>query len=127
MSRSGTPVPQEVHDFLAERHPGLLELALWVRALVLAAEPDLAERVYRGWDGIGFRHPDAGFICAIYPRDDEVRLLFEHGARLEDPDGLLRGVGTQTRFLPVRRCDEALAAAIGGYVHEAVAEGLFRR
>jgi hypothetical protein len=23
-------------------------------------EPDLTERVYRGWDGIGFRHPDAG-------------------------------------------------------------------
>ena len=64
---------------------------------MLAGDPDLTERVYLGWDGIGFRHPDGGYVCAIYPRGGEVRLLFEHGARLEDRAGLLEGHGTQTR------------------------------
>jgi hypothetical protein len=95
----------------------------------VAGEPDLTERVYRGWDGIGFRHPDAGYVCAIYPRqqEQEVRLLFEFGVRLPDPGRLLEGDGTQTRFIRVRQPDERLAAAIGRYVHEAVAERLFRR
>jgi hypothetical protein len=83
-------VPAATREFLAERHPEALELALWVRELLLAAEPDLSERVYQGWDGIGFRHPDAGYICAIYPRAADVRLLFGHGVRLDDPDGCSR-------------------------------------
>jgi hypothetical protein len=123
------PVPKDVHDFLVDAHPDLADLALWVREAVLAGEPGLTERVYRGWDGIGFRHPDAGYVCAIYPRqqEQEVRLLFEFGVRLPDPERLLEGDGTQTRFIRVRQPDERLAAAIGRYVHEAVAERLFRR
>jgi hypothetical protein len=123
------PAPKDVHDFLTDSHPGLATLALWVREAVLAGEPDLTERVYLGWGGIGFRHPDAGYVCAIYPReqDQEVRLLFEHGVRLDDRESLLEGAGTQTRFIRVRERDDRLAAAIGRYVHAAVAERLFRR
>jgi hypothetical protein len=112
-------------EFLAERHPEALELALWLREAVLAAEPDLVERVYRGWDGIGFRHPDAGYLCA--PRAGDVRLLFEHGTRLHDPEGLLEGEGTQTRYVTVRANDKRLAELFGALVRDAVAERLFRR
>jgi hypothetical protein len=119
--------PQEVRDYLAQAHPEVLDLALWLRDVVLEAEPDLTERVYRGWDGLGFRHPDAGYVCAIYPRGDEVRLLFEHGSRLADPHGVLEGQGTQTRFVRVRSGDTDLAAVLGDYVRQAVADRLFRR
>jgi hypothetical protein len=59
-------VPKDVYDFLTDSHPGLANLALWVREAVLMGESDLTERVYLGWDGIGFRHPDGGYVCAIY-------------------------------------------------------------
>ena len=104
----------------------MADLALWVRGAVLEAQPDLTERVYRGWDGIG-RHPDGGYVCAIYPQVREVRLLFEHGARLDDPDGVLEGNGVQTRYAAVRAPGAELRAAIGRLVHDAVAERLFRR
>lgn len=119
--------PEEIDAFLRERHPELRELALWVRDQVLAGDADLIERVYRGWDGIGFRHPE-GYVCAIYPRDDEgeVRLLFEHGVRLEDPHNLLTGGGTQSRFIPIRSPDPELAERIGEYVRSAIAERLLR-
>ncbi len=96
-----------------------------LREAVLDAEPDLIERVYRGWDGIGFRHPDGGYVCAIYPQADSVRLLFEHGHRLADADRLLHGEG-QTRFIPVDAADALLRERIGRYVTEAVAERLLR-
>jgi hypothetical protein len=120
-------VPSQIRTYLAEHHPEVLDLALWVRQLVLEAEPDLTERVYRGWDGIGFRHPDGGYVCAIYPRDDEVRLLFEHGARLDDPDRILVGEGTQTRFIPITERNNDLATTVQQYIRAAVAERLFRR
>ncbi len=120
-------VPPPVDRFLADRHPEARELALWLRDLVLEAEPDLAERVYPGWDGIGYRHPDAGYVCGIFPRDDGVRLLFEHGARLDDPGGLLEGEGSQTRHAVVRAPDPHLAKQLARLVHEAVAQRLFGR
>jgi hypothetical protein len=120
-------MPRTTREFLTERHPDALELALWVRDAVLAAEPDLSERVYRGWDGIGFRHPEAGYICAIYPRESEVRLLFEHGTLLDDPEGLLEGEGTQTRYVTVRAVEDRLAETVGHLVRDAVAQRLFRR
>jgi hypothetical protein len=120
-------VPDATRDFLSERHPEEHELALWVREVILGAEPDLTERVYPGWDGIGFRHPDAGYVCAIYPRDGAVRLLFEHGRRLDDPSGLLEGQGAQTRHVVVRARDADLARDLAELVSDAVAERLFRR
>jgi hypothetical protein len=116
----------DVRAFLAERHPRMLDLSLWVRGVVLQAEPDLVERVYPGWDGIGFRHPDGGYVCAIYPQEDEVRLLFEHGRRLEDPERVLEGDGARTRYVRVGEADPALAPVLGRLVTAAVAERLFR-
>ena len=114
-------------EFLTERHPAVAPLALRVRAVVRATDPDLEERVYLGWDGIGFRHPDGGYVCAIYPQADHVRLLFEHGTRLLDADGVLEGEGTRTRFLTIRDGDDHALRLAARFVHDAVAERLFGR
>jgi hypothetical protein len=53
------PVPEDVHNFLLESHPGLADMA-------------------------------------IHPREQEVRLLFEHGIRLKGDEGRLEGAGSQT-------------------------------
>ena len=117
---------REVTAYLSEEHPQLVALSLSTRAAVLAADPDLTERVYRGWRGIGFRHPDAGFVCAIYPRTDCVVLLFEHGASLPDPDGVLAGERRQTRFMRIERGDATTAERVTTYVQQAIAQRLLR-
>lgn len=114
----------EALDYLRSDHAKVYGLAAWVREAVLASDPDLTERVYRGWRGVGFRHPEAGYVCGIFPRDDVVELLFEHGAWLPDPDGLLRGDGIQTRVIPVTEPDPALRERIRAYVQQAVAQRL---
>jgi hypothetical protein len=119
-------VLDEVRAFLDERHPEQAALALWVREIVLRAEPDLTERVYRGWDGIGFRHPDAGYVCAIYPQPDGVRLWFEHGAALPDPESLLQGDG-RGRYIPLADTRSVPAETLERYVTQAVAQRLFHR
>jgi hypothetical protein len=115
----------EVVDYLRKTHAAAFELSLWTRGVVLEAEASFVERVYPGWRGVGFRHPVAGYVCALYPQSHgDVRLLFEHGATLPDPDRLLRGNGRQTRYLPVAAADERTADAIRALVQRAVAERL---
>jgi hypothetical protein len=55
-----------------------------------------------------------------------VRLWFEHGAALADADGLLEGDG-RGRFIAVAAPDTPPAATLARYVHDAVAQRLFRR
>jgi hypothetical protein len=124
---SGTTSEAEVLAYLRSEHGPLYELAAWTRRVVLDAEPDFTERVYRGWQGIGFHHPEAGYVCAIYPREDRVDLLFEHGAALADPDGVLAGEGAQTRFYRVAARSQPTAAAIRMLVQQAVAQRLLSR
>jgi hypothetical protein len=111
-------------DYLRSEHGHAYEVAAWVREAVLEADPDLTERVYRGWRGVGFRHPEAGYVCGIFPGDEAVELLFEHGASLPDPDGILGGEGTQTRVIRVAAPDPTLRGQIGAYVQQAVAQRL---
>jgi hypothetical protein len=126
-SSRAAAAPDEVLAWLRDEHAGVAELAVWVRSALLAAEPDLGERIYRGWGGVGYHHPDAGYVCAIFPRDGEVRLLFEHGARLADPDGVLEGDGTQTRYLTVREPGGGTADAVTAVLGRAVTWSLANR
>lgn len=74
--------------------------------MALEALPDLTERVYPGWSGLGLRHPRAGLIASIFGRDEDVAVYIERGAFLPDPDGLFEGAGpAQTHphdYLPSR-------------------------
>lgn len=64
---------------------------------VLSVGPDLEGKVRIGWGSVNYRHPVAGFVCAIFPMQDHVSLVFEHGRQLSSP--LLEGDGKQVRYL----------------------------
>jgi DNA transformation protein len=73
------------------------ELADRVRKIVLRAAPDASEAGYAGWRLVGYRSPH--YFCFVAPHADHVRLGFEHGNRLADPDGVLEPMGKQVRFV----------------------------
>lgn len=90
-------------DLLVDHQRPVLATALWLRRLVQDAVRDAVEVVYPGWHGLGYRHPEAGYFCAVFPRVADVRLSFEHGTLLADPHRLLRGSGRQVRHVEVLR------------------------
>jgi hypothetical protein len=89
-------------DLLAEHPDDVLRTAQRLRDVLLEAQPDLVERARTGWHSVNYTHPSAGFVCALFPAADRVDLVFEHGARLPDPDGHLTGETRQVRTLQVR-------------------------
>lgn len=101
--------------------PRVQALAARLRVLVRAAAPEAAEKAYPGWHGIGYRHPQCGYFCGIFPQEKSVRLLFEHGILLPDPDGLLEGSGTQTRHVDIRRQKDIRARPIKRLIAAALA------
>lgn len=109
-----------IDELLAEHTPDVAELTLRLRDAIRADHPVLSERVYRGWHGIGFHHPQAGYVCALFPGDDRVRLGFEHGHLLTDNDGLFdRGDG-QVRYLSLTEWRPDLSEALTELIDEAI-------
>ena len=111
---------RDVEALLADHEDDVAATALRLRAVLLAAHPDLAERVRTGWHSINYRDPAAGFVCAIFPTADDVQLVFERGAQLPDPDGLLTGTGKQVRMLVFRSAEDVDGDVVGRYLDLAV-------
>lgn len=89
-------------DILADYPPMVRALTERLRTLVRETIPTATETAYPVWRGIGYRAPECGYFCGIFPQRDHVKLGFEHGASLSDPDGLLEGSGKQVRYVIVR-------------------------
>ncbi len=111
----------DANDILRDHTPTVIAAADALRTLLYDTAPELREKAYPGWHGIGFRHPKAGYIGGIFPQEASVRLLFEHGRQLADPDGVFTGGGTQTRYIEIATPAEIPVDAIRRLVLEAIA------
>lgn len=114
-------------QLLAPRPPEIRELAKEIRGLVRTTLGDPEERVNPSWGGLAYHDAQAGYVCGIFPRSHEVRLLFEHGTALDDPEGIFTGGGGQTRYLDIRPGDVVPEEAICRMIGRAVLYGVMRR
>jgi hypothetical protein len=114
------PGDPAIDDLLDAHTARVAETARRVRAAVLAAHPSLVEGVRSGWHSINYRHPAAGFVCAIFPTAEAVQLVFERGAELPDPAGLLTGSGKQVRMLVFHDVTQVDDDTVGCYLDLAV-------
>src|SRR5947207_7907406 len=85
------------------------ELALGLREIVLDEVPDAIEKMFRVyalvfWYSITGKMTDAFCHVVIYPKG--VNLMFNRGAELNDPDGVLVGEGKIIRHIKVRRPED---------------------
>ncbi len=108
-------------DILLGHSPTVIATAEALRVLLLDTVPTLREKPYPGWHGIGYRHPTAGYVCGIYPREASVRLQFQFGSLLADPDGVFSDMGTKTRTIEIASPAEIPVDAVRRLLLEAIA------
>jgi hypothetical protein len=111
-------------DALLADHPdAVVRTAQRLREVLLDAHPDLTERARPGWHSVNYAHPEAGFVCALFPYADRVDLVFERGALLPDPDGRLTGDTKQVRTLRLAAGAEPVADVVVELLDSAVEVG----
>ena len=107
--RKTGPSPEMI---LAVHAPEIRFLAERLRSLILGTVPEAVETAYPGWHAIGYRHPENGYFAAIFPETERVRLAFEWGVLLPDPNSLLKGAGKQVRYVDIYEEGELRETAI---------------
>lgn len=110
-------------DILRGHTPDVQATTERLRAIILDAAPELTEKAYAGWHGIGYTHPQAGYVCAIFLHEHNVKLGFEHGASLYDPDGLLKpgaSQGKQVRYLEFHTGQDVDANVVVSFLFDAI-------
>jgi hypothetical protein len=117
------PIPPDL--FLAGYPPGIQLAAERLRAVVLEAVPDAAERVRTGWRLVGYDVPvgkRSRYFAFVAPEVEHVHLGFEYGAWMTDPDNLLRGAHLnlrKVRFVTFEPGDPVPFSVLVRYTREA--------
>ncbi len=108
-------------DILAGFPASVAALTLEWRRQLHAGYPDWSERPYPGWKALGWVHPRAGYLLGLFPQPGSLRLIFEWGALLRDPKGLLKNGGRQVRYLEVTGAGVQPIAAVREFLRQSVA------
>lgn len=103
------PPGEDLIRELAAFDLGVGELALALREMVFDEAPSAVEKMIRVyalvfWYSITGKMSDAFVQVVVYPKG--VNLMFNRGAELEDPDGVLVGDGKIIRHIKVRRPED---------------------
>lgn len=84
--------------FLLELPPTAQACTHKINAWLMQHIAGVTKKANQGWKGYAFHHPQAGYLLGVFPFADHVRVLFEWGVLLPDPDQLLQGDGKRVRF-----------------------------
>ncbi|TGM16062.1 DUF1801 domain-containing protein [Leptospira selangorensis] len=88
-----------ISEILKPHTKGILEIVNSLRSKIKKEFSEFEERGYPVWKAIGFRDKNSGYVCGIFPFAENVRLIFEWGVLLKDPDKILLGDTKQIRYL----------------------------
>ena len=111
MNAGESPDTLAFDRYLAEKRPGVADVARALRATVLADFPGAVE-TFDPADGllaIGLGRSMRDFRFAIIPHASHVNLQLADGADLPNPDGRIEGTGRRIRHVKVRSVGDAAA------------------
>jgi hypothetical protein len=108
-------------EFLSGYEETVAECAELLCEKIARLFPKAQAKVYPGWKVIGFSFDGAmkSTFTGVAPQRGHVNLLFNQGASLADPDGLLEGTGKGARHIKIRDVRDARAAKLNRYIKAA--------
>ena len=118
------PPPVELIKFLQPYDRAVQKLALDLRALVLEEMAPCHENIYDAYSAVAIgygptdRLSEGIFHLAVYGKG--VNLGFNHGAALDDPNGILEGAGKRIRHIKIRTASDLARPELRAYVRRAL-------
>jgi hypothetical protein len=122
MAPSKQTISIELEDFLSGFVPEVRNLALALRELVFAIEPDAIEQIDLPAHllAYGYAKTYTHLICVIILYKDYVNLGFPGGVDLPDPEGLLQGTGKRARHVKILELDQVDSVEIAELLQASV-------
>jgi hypothetical protein len=114
---------RQLLDLLADCQPGVTDLAIALRDVVLTEAPDAEEVLYAVYaQVIAFKIParKGGAFCYVAAYANHVNLGFYLGADLPDPHGLLKGTGKKMRHIRFKSPGDLRARFLRVYIRSAI-------
>jgi uncharacterized protein DUF1801 len=117
------PTPSALIKFLRPYDREIQDLALKLRALVLAEMAPCYENIYDAYSAVAIgygtsdRLRDGIFHIAVYSK--HVNLGFNDGATLDDPKGVLQGAGNRIRHITIKRPEDIKRPEVRAYIRRA--------
>src|SRR4030095_2703689 len=123
------PPSEELIRMLSRYEIKVGELALRLRELILTEAPGVVERLFQVyalvfWYSLTGKMSDAFVQVVIYPKG--VNLMFNRGAELQDPDGVLVGEGKIIRHIKVRKLEDLKSPYLRKFIKAALKNGKIR-
>ncbi|MGN6106129.1 MAG: hypothetical protein ACTHU0_13560 [Kofleriaceae bacterium] len=106
----------EITDFVRALPPAQRALVEAARSRIRSVVPIAVEKLRPGWGLIGYNAP--AYFAFIHP-GPVLRIGFEWGVSLPDPDGLLEGNGRRVRHVPIRTAGDLRRAALADLLRTA--------
>ncbi|WP_343306077.1 DUF1801 domain-containing protein [Chitinophaga niabensis] len=116
---------KDIITFLSSYDEKVTSDALLLRKLLFANLPDIEEQIDLPAKMIGYCYGQkyAELICMLIPSKKGLKLSFNRGSSLPDPDKLLQGTGKISRYVEIKGEEEInspqlkrlLAAALEAY------------
>jgi hypothetical protein len=121
------PARRQLATFVNRFSPSVAAQARAALAAMRKRLPGAVELVYDNYNALAVafgpteKTSEVVFSIAVYPR--WVSLFFFHGAKLKDPDQVLKGSGTQVRHIVLDGPERLDAPAVKALMKQALALG----
>ena len=105
---------KEITDFYAQYSPQVSAHALLLREVVLANLPGIIEQLDIPARMVGYCYGQkySELICVIIPSKKGLKLGFNRGTELPDPEKLLKGTGKISRYVEIKSDTQINSIAI---------------
>ena len=109
-------------EFLSQYDPKVYQHAMKLREILHANLPDIIEQVDLPAKMIGYCYSQkyADLICALFPSKKGLKLSFNRGTKLSDPESLLGGTGKISRYVVITSEDQIYSPALKTLLSEAL-------
>jgi hypothetical protein len=114
---------KEIETFLSQYDEKVFNHALKLRQLLLKNLPNIIEQIDIPAKMISYTYGQkyAEMICAIIPSKKGLKLGFNRGVDLRDPDKLLEGTGKISRYVEIKSEEEINSLVLKKLIEAALA------
>jgi hypothetical protein len=99
---------KEIEKFLSAYNQQVCSYALELRKVLLATLPGILEQIDASAKIIAYCYGQkyTDLICVIIPSKAGLKLGFNRGAQISDPEHLLEGKGKVSRYVPIKSIEQ---------------------